>query len=135
MGNQQICTPSGSQFFFNQMSGTQASPAAADAERMIPPQIKKYISHPVDQAIENPNVIKIEKAKLAEKIKTPEQALHDVLIGLLPNFDVNADLFEQGLSSLDTVKIVTRCAEAGYEIDMKDIYMHSTFAELVKCMK
>ena len=45
------------------------------------------------------------------------------------------DLFEQGLTSLDTVKIVTRCGENGYAIEMKDIYMTPTFDELVKAMK
>ena len=102
---------------------------------MVPPQIAKYLSKEVDKPIENPNVIKIEKAKLGPKDKEPDVALMDVMKGLLPNFNKDEDFFEQGLTSLDTVKMVTRCGEAGYEIELKDIYMHSSFDELVKCMK
>ena len=120
MGNQQACTPAQNGF---------------DPMSIIPPQIRKYISRPVDQPIETPNVIKINKVKLGEKVKTPEEALKAVLQGLIPEFDPQADLFEQGLTSLDTVKMVTRCAEAGYELQMKDIYTHPSFDALVKCLK
>ncbi len=110
-------------------------PPMAGPMPMAPPQIQKYLSHGVDKPIENPNVIKIEKAKLGEKVKEPDVALMDVMKGLLPDFDKTEDFFAQGLTSLDTVKMVTRCGEAGYEIELKDIYMHSNFDDLVKCMK
>ena len=61
--------------------------------------------------------------------------LEYVLSTVLKNpLDKQQDLFEQGLSSLDTVKIVTRCGEYGYSVKMQDIYMHSVFEELVRCM-
>ena len=138
MGGQQVCSPMGNQQVCNPMGNQQVcNPAgnAADPMSMIPPQIRKYISRPVEQPIEKPNVIKINKMKLGEKVQSPEEALKTVLQGLLPNFDPAVDLFEQGLTSLDTVKMVTRCAEAGYELSMKDIYTNPRFEELVKCMK
>ncbi len=138
MGNQQVCNPMGGQQVCSPMGGQQVcnpSGNAVDPMSMIPPQIRKYISRPVDQPIENPNVIKINKVKLGEKVHAPEEVLTSVLQGLLSNFDPSVDLFEQGLTSLDTVKMVTRCAEAGYELQMKDIYTNSTFDALVKCMK
>ena len=101
----------------------------------MPPQLQKYLSHPMAAAASNPNVIKIEKAKIGEKKGTAEEALMTVMTGILPGFDKTKDFFEQGLSSLDTVKMVTRCGENGYSIEMKDIYLHSNFDELVKCMK
>ena len=134
MGNQQVCTPMGNQQVCTPMGNQQVcNPAGGPG--MVPPQIAKYLSKEVDKPIENPNVIKIEKAKLGAKEKAPDVALMDVMTGLLPNFNKDEDFFEQGLTSLDTVKMVTRCGEAGYDIELKDIYMHSNFDELVKCMK
>ncbi len=152
-GNQQVCTPAGGQQICTPAGGQQVCTPAGDQQvctpapmagpvppmagpmPMAPPQIQKYLSHGVDKPIENPNVIKIEKAKLGEKVKEPDVALMDVMKGLLPDFDKTEDFFAQGLTSLDTVKMVTRCGEAGYEIELKDIYMHSNFDDLVKCMK
>ena len=134
MGNQQVCSPMGNQQVCTPMGNQQVcNPAGGPG--MVPPQIAKYLSKEVDKPIENPNVIKIEKAKLGAKEKAPDVALMDVMTGLLPNFNKDEDFFEQGLTSLDTVKMVTRCGEAGYDIELKDIYMHSNFDELVKCMK
>ena len=94
-----------------------------------------YISRKVDQPIEQPTVIGIAKAKVNEPVRSAEEVLEHVLSGLLKKgFNKTDDLFEQGLTSLDTVKIVTRCGEHGYGVKMQDIYMHSTFDELVKCM-
>ena len=146
MGNQQVCTPMGGQQVCTPMPAQQmmAPPAAPPmgspmapgmAPGMVPPQIQKYLSHGVDTPIENPNVIKIEKAKPGKKEKKPDVALMDVMKGILPDFKKDEDFFEQGLTSLDTVKMVTRCAEAGYTVELKDIYMHSNFNELVECMK
>ena len=146
MGNQQVCTPMGGQQVCTPMPAQQmmAPPAAPPmgspmapgmAPGMVPPQIQKYLSHGVDTPIENPNVIKIEKAKPGKKEKKPDVALMDVMKGILPDFKKDEDFFEQGLTSLDTVKMVTRCAEAGYTVELKDIYMHSNFKELVECMK
>ena len=119
----QICTPNTSQGY-----------SAANAEN-IPDPLKKYFPKAVDKAIEKPNVVKIQEVKLAEKTKSPEQALMDVMVGILPTFNRNKDFFEQGLSSLDSVKMVTRCGEAGYKLELKDIYMHSTFDELLGYLK
>ena len=146
MGNQQVCTPMGGQQVCTPMPAQQmmAPPAAPPmgspmapgmAPGMVPPQIQKSLSHGVDTPIENPNVIKIEKAKPGKKEKKPDVALMDVMKGILPDFKKDEDFFEQGLTSLDTVKMVTRCAEAGYTVELKDIYMHSNFNELVECMK
>ena len=94
-----------------------------------------YISRKVDQPIEQPTVIGIAKAKVNKPVRSAEEVLEHVLSGLLKKgFNKTDDLFEQGLTSLDTVKIVTRCGEHGYGVKMQDIYMHSTFDELVKCM-
>ena len=123
---QQVCTPNNQQVCSNGPMNMAGG---------LPPQLQKYLSHPMSQAAENPNVIKIEKATIAEKKGTAEEALMIVMTSIIPNFDKNADFFEQGLTSFDTVKMVTRCAENGYKIDMKDIYMHPNFNELVECME
>ena len=97
--------------------------------------MEPYISRKADKPIEQPNVIEINKAKVAKPVKSAEEVLEHVLSGLLKNgFNKTDDLFEQGLTSLDAVKIVTRCGEHGYAVKMQDIYMHSTFDELVKYM-
>ena len=94
-----------------------------------------YQSRKVDKPIEKPNVIGIKNAKIEKPTKSAEEALEYVLSTVLKNgLDKGKDLFEQGLTSLDTVKIVTRCGENGYELKMQDIYMHSVFDELVQCM-
>ena len=97
--------------------------------------MEPYVSRKVDQPIEQPHVIGINRAKVSKPVKSAEEVLEHVLSGLLKNgFNKTDDLFEQGLTSLDAVKIVTRCGEHGYGVKMQDIYMHSTFDELVKCM-
>ena len=101
----------------------------------MPPQLEKYMSKPVDKPIEDPNVIKINKAKVSKPAVSAEEALTIVLNGLMPKWNKEDDLFEQGLTSLDTVKIVTRCGENGYSIEMKDIYKTPRFDDLVKVMK
>ena len=99
-------------------------------------QMKQYESHKVDKPIEKPNVIGLKKATVMKPKKSPQEVLDHVLGGLLKNgFNKTDDLFEQGLTSLDTVKMVTRCAEHGYALSMQDIYMHSNYDELIKCMK
>ena len=99
-------------------------------------QMKQYEAHKVDKPIEKPNVIGLKKAKVGKPVKSPEEVLDHVLGGLLKKgFSKTDDLFEQGLTSLDTVKMVTRCAEYGYALSMQDIYMHSNYNELIKCMK
>jgi hypothetical protein len=134
MGGQQICTPAqpinngGQQVCTPQQGGM-------DMSQGVPPQLEKYMSKKVDTPIENPNVIKIEKAKVGKPKISAEQALMTVMQGLLANFDRSRDFFEQGLTSLDVVKMVTRCGENGYAIQMKDIYMHSKFDDLIKFMQ
>ena len=98
--------------------------------------MESYRSKKVDHPIEKPNVIGIQKAKVIKPEKSAEEVLEHVLSGLLPNgYSKEKDLFEQGLTSLDTVKMVTRCGEHGYRLSMQDIYMHSTFEGLIACMK
>lgn len=112
------------------MQNMPADKKAAFQEVMSAYSVKK-----ADGPIEKPNVIEIHKAKVSRPTKSAEEVLEYVLRGLLKNgLNKSEDLFEQGLTSLDTVKIVTRCGEHGYSIKMQDIYMHSTFDELVKCM-
>ena len=108
---------------------------SGDMKAKVQKAIEPYISRKADKPIEQPNVIEINKAKVAKPVKSAEEVLEHVLSGLLKNgFNKTDDLFEQGLTSLDAVKIVTRCGEHGYAVKMQDIYMHSTFDELVKYM-
>ncbi|HAV00575.1 MAG TPA: hypothetical protein DCW47_05215 [Lachnospiraceae bacterium] len=108
---------------------------SGDMKAKVQKAMEPYISKKADKPIEKPNVIGITKAKVGKPVKSAEEVLDHVLSGLLKNgFNKTDDLFEQGLTSLDTVKIVTRCGEHGYGVKMQDIYMHSTFDELVKCM-
>lgn len=117
----------------NRMEG-QNIPDAAKKE--LARQMEHYRSHKVEQPIENPNVIDIKPAKVSKPQYSAGEVLDHVLSGILKEgYSRTADLFEQGLTSLDTVKMVTRCAENGYALSMQDIYMHSTYDELVKCMK
>ena len=133
--NQQVCMPNNQQVCMPANNQQVCSNGPMNMAGGLPPQLQKYLSHPMSQAAENPNVIKIEKATIAEKKGTAEEALMIVMTSIIPNFDKNVDFFEQGLTSFDTVKMVTRCAENGYKIDMKDIYMHPNFSELVECME
>ncbi|WP_029200802.1 phosphopantetheine-binding protein [Oribacterium sp. NK2B42] len=108
---------------------------SGDMKAKVQKAMEPYISRKADKPIEQPNVIEINKAKVAKPVKSAEEVLEHVLSGLLKNgFNKTDDLFEQGLTSLDAVKIVTRCGEHGYSVKMQDIYMHSTFDELVKYM-
>ena len=149
MGGQQICTPMGGQQI---CQGSAYAPPVMYQPVMyqpvctppmmgqpmgmgMPPQLEKYMSKPVDKPIEDPNVIKINKAKVSKPAVSAEEALTIVLNGLMPKWNKEDDLFEQGLTSLDTVKIVTRCGENGYSIEMKDIYKTPRFDDLVKVMK
>jgi aryl carrier-like protein len=112
----------------------QNLPPEVQAE--IKKQMAKYRSRKVDKPIENPNVIGLEPATVTKPEHSAEEVLDHVLGGLLENgFNKTDDLFEQGLTSLDTVKLVTRCAEHGYSLSMQDIYMHSTYDGLLECMK
>ena len=99
-------------------------------------QMAQYQSRKVEKPIEKPNVIGLKRAKVTKAEYSAEEVLDHVLSGLLKDgFNKTDDLFEQGLTSLDTVKMVTRCGEHGYSLSMQDIYMHSTYDELLKCMK
>ena len=107
----------------------------ADKQAALKKVMSQFYVKKTDAPIEKPNVIKIEKAKVAKPTKSAEEVLEYVLKGLLKNgLDKSMDLFEQGLTSLDAVKLVTRCGEHGYAVKMQDIFMHSKFEELVKCM-
>ena len=130
--NQQVCTPNGQQVC---MPNGQPFAMPADMGNGYPPQLQKYLSKPVDAPIEKPNVIKIEKAKIAKPTVSAEEALVIVMKTVLPNFNKSKDFFEQGLTSLDTIKIVTRCGENGYKVELTDIYKHPKFKDLVKVMK
>ena len=111
----------------------QIPEAAKEALRR---QMEKYQAHPVDKPIDKPNVIGIKPAKVTKPEYSAEEVLDHVLSGIFKDgYSKTEDLFEQGLTSLDTVKMVTRCGEHGYALSMQDIYMKSTFEELVACMK
>ena len=118
---------------FNPNALMQTVPA--DKQAALKKVMSQFYVKKADAPIEKPNVIKIEKAKVAKPTKSAEEVLEYVLKGLLKNgLDKSMDLFEQGLTSLDAVKLVTRCGEHGYAVKMQDIFMHSKFEELVKCM-
>jgi aryl carrier-like protein len=68
-------------------------------------------------------------------VHSAEEALAIVLEGVIPNFDRQEDFFAQGLTSLDVAKIVARCKKAGYPLELKDVYINSTFDELLEVMK
>ena len=103
--------------------------------KAVPPQLEKYISKPVKEPIENPNVVQIEKPKIAKPEKSAEEVLNYVLNGILPGFEKDSNLFEQGLTSFDVMKVITRCGQYGYQIDMADIFLTPTFEEIVAKMK
>ncbi len=130
--NPMMFMPQGGNPAGDQQTGAQTGSAPVPP---TPPQLQKYLSHPMEKPAENPNVVKIDKAKVAQRTQTPEEALMQVMKGILPNFDKDEDFFAQGLTSFDTVKMVTRCGEAGYQLELKDIYMYSTFDELVQHLK
>ena len=97
--------------------------------------INQYQSRKIEKPVEKPNIIGLDKAKVGKPEKSAAEVLEYVLSTVLKNgLDKKVDLFEQGLSSLDTVKMVTRCGEYGYKLNMQDIYMHSMFDELVNFM-
>jgi aryl carrier-like protein len=107
-----------------------------EAQEIFKKRMQKYQTRKVDKPVEKPNVIGINPAKVTRPEHSAAEVLDHVLSGIFKNgYSRTQDLFEQGLSSLDTVKIVTRCGEHGYALKMQDIYMKSTFEELVKCMK
>ena len=132
MGNQQMCMPMGNQQMCMPMGGN--GNFFLDKDNGLPPQLQKYVSKEVDAPIENPNVIKIEKAKVSKPTVPAPQALEIVMNTLMNSYDKEKDLFEQGLTSLDTVKMVTRCGENGYSLSLKDIYKGRTFDAIVDCM-
>ena len=68
-------------------------------------------------------------------VHSAEEALTIVLEGVIPNFDKQEDFFAQGLTSVDVAKIVARCKKAGYSLELKDVYINSTFDELLDVMK
>ena len=107
-----------------------------EAKEALRRQMEKYQTHTVEKPIEKPNVIGIKPARVTKPEYSAEEVLDHVLSGLFKDgYSKTEDLFEQGLTSLDTVKMVTRCGEHGYSLSMQDIYMKATFEELVKCMK
>ncbi|MBR1443358.1 MAG: hypothetical protein IJ583_07490 [Firmicutes bacterium] len=102
---------------------------------ILPNILSKYQAHPVQEPIENPNVMNIPEPKVGTPTESPEQALDAVLKGLLPTFDRNIGLFEQGFTSLNLMQIVTRLAEHGYKIKMENIISDPTFDGLLSNMK
>ena len=95
----------------------------------------KYFAKPVSEAVEHPNVIKVEKPTIGKAEKSASEVLTYVLNELLPGFEKDKNLFEQGLTSLDVMKIVTRCGEYGYHIDMATIFLSPIFEDIVAEMK
>ena len=113
----------------------QLPPVPKEKEEAFRKVMESYQSKKIDKPVDQPNVISVKKMKVEKPQKSAREVLEYVLSTVLKNpLDKQQDLFEQGLSSLDTVKIVTRCGEYGYSVKMQDIYMHSVFEELVRCM-
>ena len=107
----------------------------ADKAKEAQEWMNKYKSKKIDEPVKKPNVIELNNVKVGKPEKSAQEVLEYVLSTVMKEqLDKDKDLFEQGLSSLDTVKIVTRCGEYGYRVNMQDIYMHSVFNELVKCL-
>ncbi|MDO4805972.1 MAG: phosphopantetheine-binding protein [Coriobacteriales bacterium] len=107
-----------------------------EARAQLAQQMQRYQSHPVDKPIDKPNVIGLKPAKVTKAEHSAEEVLDHVLSGLLEgSYSRTEDLFEQGLTSFDVVKMITRCGEHGYALSMQDVYMHSTFNELLEHMK
>ena len=64
---QQVCMPAYGQQVCMPNNQQVCSNGPMNMAGGLPPQLQKYLSHPMSQAAENPNVIKIEKATIAEK--------------------------------------------------------------------
>lgn len=112
-------------------SGAVKSKRAKEAQEWM----ERYKSKKIDKPVDKPNVIGLNKVKVVKPEKSAQEVLEYVLSTVLKGeLDKDKDLFEQGLSSLDTVKMITRCGEYGYRLNMQDIYMHSVFNELVEYM-
>ncbi len=149
-GGQQLCTPQGQQLCTPQ-AAQLCSPdvlmglfnmAAPVAQQLCTggmaggvagdPAMNRRPAGVVDKPIDEPFVVEIEKPHVAKPTTTPEAALETVISGILRKpFDKNTDLFKQGLNDFAVMQIVTRCAEQGYVVGMKDVFENRTFNTLV----
>ena len=74
-------------------------------------------------------------SEVGESEHCAEEVLSNALQAVIPNFDKQEDFFVQGITSVDVVRIVARCKEAGYSLELKDVYINSTFDELLDVME
>lgn len=124
---QQLCTPQGQQMVNGAMQQLCTGGPGA------PPVPGRRPAGVVDKPIDKPNVMQMEKPHVKVPTTTPEVALETVLRGILNKpFDKDADLFKIGISNFGIMQIITRCAEQGYSVTMKDISQNHTFNTLVK---
>jgi len=137
---QQLCTPQGQQMVMGvlqQLCSPQGQQMVNGAVSQLctgaPPIPGRRPAGVVDKPIDKPNVMQMEKPHVKVPTTTPEVALETVLRGILNKpFDKDADLFKIGISNFGIMQIITRCAEQGYSVTMKDISQNHTFNTLVK---
>ena len=98
-------------------------------------QFAQYQARPVNEPIQNPTIMKIEKPHVGVPTETPEVALDEVLKSIFPAYDRNTGLLEQGFTSLNMMQIVTRLGEHGYSIHMQDIVANPSFDGILPNMK
>lgn len=96
---------------------------------------QQYQPKPIDKPVENPNIIKIHKPKLAKPTRSPQEALRIILDSIRPGFQENGNLFEQGLTSFNVMQMVTRAGEQGYVLTMRDVIAEPTFEAIASKMK
>ena len=98
-------------------------------------QFAQYQARPVNEPIQNPTIMQIEKPHVGVPTETPEVALDEVLKSIFPAYDRNTGLLEQGFTSLNMMQIVTRLGEHGYSIAMGDIIANPSFDGILPNMK
>lgn len=132
---QQLCTPQGMQMLNNavaqlctpQAGGQQlctGTPAQGDAGRRPVGAVEK--------PIENPSIVAIQKPKVGKPTVAPDVALDIVIKGIINRpYGRDDNFFKIGMNDFSVMQIVTRCAEQGYRVQMKDIAGNPTFNGLV----
>ena len=98
-------------------------------------QFAQYQAYPVNEPIQNPTIMQIEKPHVGVPTETPEVALDEVLKSIFPSYDRNTGLLEQGFTSLNMMQIVTRLGEHGYSISLGEIIANPAFDGILSNMK
>lgn len=121
----------------NMIPGMNFANSAFQRQMLTPEQaqkLDKYVAKPIGKPVEKPNIIKINEPKIAKAEKSAEEVLSYVLNELLPGFDKEKNLFEQGFTSLDVMKLITRCGEYGYKLKMESVFLNPTFKGIKEAM-